>query len=63
MTASSTSRPAVWAGPEQILEAYYSIPIFSFAHATLDYQFVNNPAYNRDRGPVSIFGVRFHAEF
>jgi high affinity Mn2+ porin len=51
------------AGPEQILEAYYSIPIFSFAHATLDYQFVNNPAYNRDRGPVSIFGVRFHAEF
>jgi high affinity Mn2+ porin len=51
------------AGPEQILEAYYSIPIFSFAHATLDCQFVNNPAYNRDRGPASIFGVRFHAEF
>jgi high affinity Mn2+ porin len=51
------------AGPEQILEAYYSIPIFSFAHMTLDYQFVNNPAYNRDRGPVSIFGMRFHVEF
>lgn len=46
------------AGPEQILEAYYSIPVFSFAHLTADYQFVNNPAYNRDRGPVSVFGLR-----
>ena len=46
------------AGSEQILEAYYSIPVFSFAHLTADYQFVNNPAYNRDRGPVSVFGLR-----
>jgi len=30
---------------------------------TLDYQFVNHPAYNRDRGPVSIFGFRAHGEF
>ncbi len=51
------------AGPEQILEAYYSIPVFSFAHLTADYQFINNPAYNRDRGPVSIFGIRAHLEF
>jgi len=26
----------------------------------LDYQFVANPAFNRDRGPVSIFGLRLH---
>jgi high affinity Mn2+ porin len=51
------------AGPEQILEAYYSLPVFSFAHIAVDYQFVNNPAYNRDRGPVSIFGIRTHIEF
>ncbi|HXP05038.1 MAG TPA: carbohydrate porin [Stellaceae bacterium] len=51
------------AGPEQILEAYYSIPVFSFAHIAVDYQFVKNPAYNRDRGPVSIFGIRTHIEF
>jgi high affinity Mn2+ porin len=51
------------AGPEQILEAYYSVPVFSFSHVTADYQFVNNPAYNRDRGPVSIFGLRLHVEF
>ena len=30
---------------------------------TLDYQFVANPAYNRDRGPVSVFGLRWYSEF
>jgi len=29
---------------------------------TADYQFVLNPAYNRDRGPVHVFGIRFQAE-
>jgi high affinity Mn2+ porin len=49
-------------GPEQIIETYYSLPIASW-HATFDYQFVVNPAYNYDRGPVSVFGVRIHAQF
>jgi high affinity Mn2+ porin len=31
--------------------------------ATLDYRFVNNPAYNEDRGPVSILGARVHPQF
>ncbi len=51
------------AGPEQILEAYYSIALFSFAHFTADYQFIKNPAYNRDRGPVSVFGLRLHVQY
>jgi high affinity Mn2+ porin len=51
------------AGPEQIIETYYSVAIFSFAHFTTDYQFINNPAYNRDRGPVSIFLLRLHLEY
>jgi len=51
------------AGPERILEAYYSLPVFSFAHLTADYQFITNPAYNRDRGPVSVLGLRMHLEF
>jgi high affinity Mn2+ porin len=51
------------AGPEQIIETYYRFAVFSFAQVTADYQFVNNPAYNRDRGPVSVFGVRLHAQF
>ena len=37
-------------------------PSISAVHVTLDYQWVQNPAYNRDRGPVSIFAVRVHAE-
>jgi high affinity Mn2+ porin len=51
------------AGPEQILEAYYSVVLFNFAHFTADYQFIKNPAYNRDRGPVSVFGLRLHVQY
>ena len=51
------------AGPEQILEAYYSVALLSFAHFTADYQFIKNPAYNRDRGPVSVFGLRLHVQY
>jgi high affinity Mn2+ porin len=50
-------------GPEQIVETYYSLGVLQQLHVSLDYQFVKNPAYNRDRGPVSIFAVRVHAQF
>ena len=49
-------------GSEKIFEANYSIrcnPHWTFA---LDYQHVDNPAYNKDRGPVSIYAVRVHAD-
>jgi high affinity Mn2+ porin len=49
-------------GPEQIVETYYAFPLLA-ATVTLDYQFIVNPAYNRDRGPVSVIGARVHAEF
>lgn len=49
--------------PEQIFEAYYSLHVNSHLKIALDYQRVNNPAYNQDRGPVSIYGLRVHAEF
>jgi high affinity Mn2+ porin len=51
------------AGPEQILEAYYRVAVLSFAHFAFDYQFINNPAYNRDRGPVSIFALQLHLQY
>jgi high affinity Mn2+ porin len=50
-------------GPEQIAETYYSVGIMEFAHITFDYQWINHPAYNRDRGPASVFAVRLHAQF
>ncbi len=49
-------------GLEQIIETYYQFPIYSWK-VMFDYQFVANPAYNRDRGPVSIASIRLHSEF
>jgi high affinity Mn2+ porin len=51
------------AGSERILETYYAARIVGPAYLTLDYQYVTNPAYNRDRGPVSVFALRLHAQF
>ena len=50
-------------GPEQIIESYYSLAMFGFAHLSVDYQWINHPAYNRDRGPASVVAVRLHAQF
>jgi high affinity Mn2+ porin len=51
------------AGPEQILETYYRVAILGFAHVAFDYQFINNPAYNRDRGPASVFILQLHLQY
>ena len=50
-------------GWEQILETYYDFQLWRTAHLTLDYQFVNHPAFNLDRGPVSVLGARLHWSF
>ncbi|MEA2946803.1 MAG: high affinity Mn2+ porin [Alphaproteobacteria bacterium] len=50
-------------GSEDILEAYYSAAVVGGLSVALDYQFIADPAYNRDRGPVSIFGARVHTQF
>jgi len=48
---------------ELILEAYYKLA-FPKWHIALspDYQFVLNPAYNKDRGPVHVVALRLHVE-
>jgi len=48
---------------ENILEFFYQVKLFEFVFATIDYQFVSNPAYNPDRGPVSLFAARVHINF
>ncbi|MGA2868494.1 MAG: carbohydrate porin, partial [Verrucomicrobiota bacterium] len=50
-------------GWEKILETYYDAKIWKDVHAALDYQFITDPAFNRDRGPVSVFAARLHWEF
>ncbi|HTV40560.1 MAG TPA: carbohydrate porin [Candidatus Sulfotelmatobacter sp.] len=50
-------------GWEKILETCYDFKIWDDIHGAVDYQYVTNPAFNRDRGPVSIFAGRLHWEF
>jgi high affinity Mn2+ porin len=50
-------------GLEQIVEAYYSYALSDSTKVTFDYQFIANPAYNADRGPVNAFAGRFHWQF
>ena len=50
-------------GSEGILETYYDFAVAKALHVSFDYQFITNPGYNRDRGPVSIFAARIHAQF
>jgi len=49
-------------GLEHIVETYYMFPFYGW-RVTVDYQLISNPAYNRDRGPASVFGTRFHMQF
>ena len=51
------------AGTEQIMESYYNYTIAEGIVASPDYQFINHPAYSIGRGPVSVFGLRLHAQF
>ena len=48
---------------EKILETFYGWYIMKGLILTLDYQFMMNPAYNADRGPISFFSARLHGEF
>lgn len=50
-------------GLEQVIETYYSYAVTSAAKITFDYQFIANPAYNADRGPVNVFAGRLHTAF
>jgi high affinity Mn2+ porin len=47
---------------ERILEAYYKVGVTNHFALTLDYQYIANPAYNTARGPVSVYGLRYHAQ-
>jgi high affinity Mn2+ porin len=49
-------------GREKILETYYAIDLKRGLALSPDFQYVVNPAYNRDRGPVPICALRLHWE-
>jgi high affinity Mn2+ porin len=49
-------------GLEKVAEAFYSWGFTKRFSVSLGGQRIWNPGYNRDRGPVNIFGLRLHAE-
>jgi high affinity Mn2+ porin len=48
---------------ENILETYYTAHVWRGIYIAPGLQHVNNPGYNRDRGPVLIPSFRLHVEF
>ena len=49
--------------PETLFETYYSLAVARSTALTLDWQTIRNPAYNADRGPVTVISVRLHTEY
>lgn len=45
---------------EHLTEFYYSMELIKRLYISGTYQFVLNPGYNKDRGPVNVFSVRVH---
>jgi hypothetical protein len=50
-------------GRENIVEAYYTWHFWRGIFYSLDIQHINNPGYNRDRGPAWVGSVRAHVDF
>lgn len=48
---------------EQIFETYYNINLRKGTAIAVGFQRIVNPAYNADRGPVSVSSLRLHTEF
>ena len=49
-------------GAERIVEAYYKAALPRGVDATLDWQHVDNPGYNTDRGPADVVSLRLHVQ-
>ena len=51
-------------GPEEIMETYYNLPLWFMRglFGAVDLQYINNPGYNRVRGPVIVPGIRLHLD-
>ena len=49
--------------PEVVAEWFYNLALRDGVHLGVNRQRIANPAYNRDRGPVTAASVRLHADF
>jgi carbohydrate-selective porin OprB len=46
-----------------VSETYYTAHIFRGLYLAAQFSFVNNPGFNRARGPVVVPGLRAHIHF
>jgi len=58
-----TGDGALRGGPEYALETYYDTAVAPGVNLALNLQHVVNPAYNRDRGPVTLLALRARVAF
>src|SRR5690348_4918183 len=49
-------------GRETIVEGYYNLHLWRGVYLGADLQHINNPGYNRDRGPALVPGLRLHLD-
>jgi len=50
-------------GRESVSETYYTAHVIGGLYLAAQISFVNNPGFNRDRGPVVVPGLRAHIDF
>ncbi|MGH9682469.1 MAG: carbohydrate porin [Candidatus Acidiferrales bacterium] len=50
-------------GHEKILEGFYTAHLWRGFFASFDLQHINNPGYNKARGPVVVPALRLHVDF
>jgi high affinity Mn2+ porin len=50
-------------GRETIWEGFYNVHFWRGFFGAFDLQHIQNPGYNRDRGPVLVPGLRLHVDF
>jgi hypothetical protein len=50
-------------GPEKIFEGFYTAHVWRGVFTSFDLQHVNNPGYNKARGPVIVPALRLHIDF
>jgi hypothetical protein len=50
-------------GWERVFETYYRIQLGRYVQISPDFQYIQNPGYNRDRGPVQVYGLRLRLSY
>lgn len=48
--------------PEQVVDAYYAFALGRYGSFSLEAQRFRNLAFNEDRGPATVFGIRLHLQ-